>query len=122
MRPASRLLAPLSVSAQTGLTLSGGIGHGDVDETFGVEEAVPIAARAGIVFWRYVAFEGTYVWIHGDGARAPSEEIPLRHIGAGLIVNLLPTFAVNPDLPGRWEGRWRNRRVEFRVLNPEALR
>ena len=84
------------------VSLSGMGGWATFDESFALDDGIPIEARAGLCFFRYVGVEGTYGKVLADRDIDPDRNFPLDHWGADLFVNILPNAKVNPYLIGGW--------------------
>jgi outer membrane protein OmpA-like peptidoglycan-associated protein len=96
------------------LTLAGGAGYADFDESFRIvdDNGIPLEVRAGVSLFRYFGIEGTYGKVHAESELAPNYDFPVDHLGVDLVVNLLPTSLFNPYLLGGW--------AELRLDQPGA--
>src|SRR5678815_131347 len=85
------------------------------DEETNVQDKFLYGGRLGLGFGRYIGVEGTWGQTNskthdGFGAQpyvsapsaTPGQDIKATHIGADLVLNLVPNGAVNPYIQGGW--------------------
>ena len=84
------------------LTLASGAGYATMDETFLMEDGVPLEGRVGLTLFRYLGVEGTYGKILATRDRVPDHDFPVDHYGLDLIINLAPGSNINPYIFGGW--------------------
>lgn len=84
------------------LTLATYAGTADFHDSYGISGPIPIGARAGFTLSSYLALEGSYGKVFGEGELAPAHGYPADVFGADLVLNLFPASRLNPYLFGGW--------------------
>jgi len=82
------------------VSLTGAAGYATFDNSFQLDDGVPIEGRIGLSFFRYIGIEGTYGKILATRDIDPDRDFPLDHWGGDLVFNILPNSKINPFLLG----------------------
>jgi len=93
------------------LTLCGSAGYATFDDSYELDDGIPLEARAGLTFFRYVGVEATFGKVLADYQLDSARDYPLDHLGGDLVLNLMPSGIINPYLLGGW--------AELRLDHPD---
>lgn len=96
------------------VTLSAGAGYATFDDSFEMDDGIPLEGRVGLTFFRHFGVEATYGKLLADRELVSDRDLPLDHLGGDLILNILPGSLVNPYLLGGW--------AELRLDQPNSER
>jgi outer membrane protein OmpA-like peptidoglycan-associated protein len=96
------LIPAPALAGNVELNLTATAGYADLDSTYQITNAIPIEGRLGLTFYRYICVEGTYGKLFADSALDPKRDFPADHIGADVLLNILPSATFNPFVLGGW--------------------